>query len=279
VKLAGTLIAGPYCGEFGWEVGCWNPRIRRIARNFARTIVLTRASSAPLYEFASRVVPIEVEPDTSDFVHGELAAPAPEVEGDVRVLPTPELVRMELAQMRFSPSELERDVAKTWRLFGRWRRPTPTDVCLALRPPKLHRGQLLEHKAYPEALGIELAQRILGLGLRVACIGGPENRWVPGTVDMRGAPLGDQLDALANALCTVGPSSGTLHLAQLCGCAVVTWYDAPPVAVESSRARYTRAWNPWASPLRYLEPRPAPEHVAAAVAELAELVRRQRLVL
>lgn len=271
----GTLVAGPYLGEFGWEVGCWNPRIRRLALDFERTVVLTRAECAPLYEFAARVVPVEVVPGSSNYVHGTLARPAPEIAGDFHVTPTRELVRAE--HLAFADPAIDPHAAgKCWHLFGTWRRPAPADVCLALRPPKLSGTTLDERKAYPEARALELAELLVGVGYRLACIGGPDNRTVPGALDLRGAPLAVQMDALSNALVCVGPSSGPMHLAQMCGCAVVTWYDATPAAVVSSVARYTRTWNPWGAPVRHLGGLPTPQAACMATMQLADRVEQLR---
>ncbi len=41
-KLHGTeklLLAGPWVGEFGWELFCWQGHLRRISKNYNKTIV------------------------------------------------------------------------------------------------------------------------------------------------------------------------------------------------------------------------------------------------
>ena len=47
-----TLYAGPWVGEFGWELCWWNPVVRHYAAEYDRVIVATHESSQYLYEFA-----------------------------------------------------------------------------------------------------------------------------------------------------------------------------------------------------------------------------------
>ena len=67
------LIAGPWVGEFGWELFAWQAYIRSLADNFDETIVLCRPSSQPLYQdFATKFIDINPSEGLSDsfFMHG-----------------------------------------------------------------------------------------------------------------------------------------------------------------------------------------------------------------
>lgn len=267
-----TLVAGPYAGEFGWEVAAWVPRMRRAARDFSRVVVLTRASSAPLYEFASRVVPIEVVPGTSNFVQGELAAPPPAVRGDLRLEPSADLVRLEEFAFRAPDSAAAADVesAKAWHRYGRAGAPR-IDVALALRPAKLFAGRLDATNTYPADRADALAAKLTAAGLRVGCIGGPESGLAAGALDLRALPLRELFDVLASARLALGPSSGPLHLAQLCGCPVLAWYAAQsPSRVVASRVRYARLWNPFRTAWAHLGGVPSASAAADAALELLE---------
>lgn len=261
-----TLVAGPYTGEFGWELCAWVPRVRRLAAAYARTIVLAPAASAAAYEFADEFVPVQVVPGTANEIEGELAEPPPPPIEGARFLPSSEISRLE--RLAFRSPALWRclDASKRWRRYGRPRSGAP-DVVLSLRPGKLYRGTVNLRREYPPHLAEDVAQRLRRSGLDLACIGGHENGLVDGAVDLRGAPLTVQMDALAGARVALGPSSGPLHLAQLCGCAVVTWYDAvSPRERADSRMRYAGLWNPLRTPLVYLDAGvPSPAAVVAAV--------------
>ena len=36
------LLAGPWVGEFGWELFCWQAHIRWLSKQFDKTIVISR---------------------------------------------------------------------------------------------------------------------------------------------------------------------------------------------------------------------------------------------
>lgn len=286
-----TLFAGPYPGEFGWELCLWNPFLRRIAPYYDRVIVAAPTGSRHLYEFAHEFAAVEVEPGTSDFTYGKVARwiDRPTVPGDAtRYEPhSPcgkELVSQELERFaRFANDPrvgAELDPGKRWRSlrveFAELE-TTPTHVrefirhayvACAFRPEKVLNGRRFPEKAYPAELCAELVYRLLLCGLEVACIGGPDNLCPPGATDFRGAPLEVQCALLSAARVAVGPSSGPLHLAQLCERPVVSWYDRPEWRDLYSRYAYGLGlWNPFSAPFRNLGRRPTPAEVAEAVKE------------
>ena len=56
-KSNNTLIAGPWIGEFGWELFAWHAYIRRLSRHFSKTIIICRDNSRDLYrDFADEFV-------------------------------------------------------------------------------------------------------------------------------------------------------------------------------------------------------------------------------
>ena len=44
------LIAGPWVGEFGWELFAWQAYVRSLAKNFDKTVIISRNNSKALYE-------------------------------------------------------------------------------------------------------------------------------------------------------------------------------------------------------------------------------------
>ena len=49
MKLDKVLIAGPWVGEFGWELLAWQGYIRSLSRNFDKTIIICARSSKGIY--------------------------------------------------------------------------------------------------------------------------------------------------------------------------------------------------------------------------------------
>jgi len=44
------LLAGPWVGEFGWELFCWQGYIRKLSKNYNKTYIITRKGNEFLYE-------------------------------------------------------------------------------------------------------------------------------------------------------------------------------------------------------------------------------------
>ena len=44
------LLAGPWVGEFGWELFVWQAYIRSLSEIYDETYVICRKSSEPLYK-------------------------------------------------------------------------------------------------------------------------------------------------------------------------------------------------------------------------------------
>jgi hypothetical protein len=74
---------------------------------------------------------------------------------------------------------------------------------------------------------------------RVACIGSREEAAAFTGVDLRGIPLRDLMNRLRASRLVIGPSSGPIHLAALCGTAHVVWSGN-----VRDRIRYRELWNP-----------------------------------
>lgn len=260
---ANRLYAGPWVGEFGWELCWWNPFVRRAAKQFSHITVASFESSRYLYEFADEFVPIKGE--SIAFCEGKLLMPPPTISADKVLSPRSLFKSDRIARRILRPTRRRRwqDVPLDYRKFGIVKSPRIADVMCAFRPPK---GAFGAGKEYPEQMCAILTEMLCDAGFSIACYGGKNNYCPPGAKDMRGAPLGEQCDALASALCAVGPSSGTIHLASLCGCPHVTWYTPDPVI---SQRRYELQWNPFNTLVTFLAGRPPePAEIAGAVRQL-----------
>src|SRR4051794_29847562 len=72
-RLAGEsncLIAGPFVGEFGWELMQWQGYLRQLSKFYSKTIVYGRHSSAYFYrDFATEFHAVNVTSwDTNRYV-------------------------------------------------------------------------------------------------------------------------------------------------------------------------------------------------------------------
>jgi len=267
--VGGTLFAGPWAGEFGWELCSWNPRLRKIAKGYDRVIVEGPAASEYLYEFADEYIHNETTPHSSDGYKGRTELPSVFLnrEAGAKVL-APAWGSMGKPETRqwaktgnrpYPPHPL-----KDWKCLAPENPEFVAEILCAFRPVKQFKKRILSDKEYPEELCVQLVDKLLLRGFSVACIGGLDNYYIPGTIDLRGTPLGDQCSAIGASKVVVGPSSGPLHLASLCKTPHVVWYNRPNQI--TSYARYENYWNPFDTPHTYLkQPAPTPEQIAEAV--------------
>lgn len=100
-------------------------------------------------------------------------------------------------------------------------------------------------------------------GENVAFVGSREQSLCPdGFTDMRGIPLEQLADVLSGAKYIVGPSSGVMHFATLCGCKQIVWSH------KGNLNRYKRDWNPFGTPVEFLDAggfSPSVEYIAGAI--------------
>ena len=238
-----TLIAGPWVGEFGWELFAWQGYVRALSRKFDKTMIISRLNSKALYDdFADEFVSYEPVGGLADsyFMHGV----------DIKKCFMEVISKNKIAVNKDTTLLLPRRIGF---------------------PPHTHYEQLMifgEHMVKPEYVqyGNPAEQKydfvfhIRDRDLRkednwamdnwnllkeklnsdkIACIGTKsESGYIRETKDLRDAPLKEVFNALAAAECCFGPSSGPMHMASLCGCPHVVW------SIDSNKIRYEENWNP-----------------------------------
>ena len=110
----------------------------------------------------------------------------------------------------------------------------------------------------------------------IFCIGSTAGSlMLPGALDYRGMPIAELCDLLASVECVVGPSSGPMHLASLCGCPQVVWIGEVGLKQEILVARYMApypdGWNPHGADVACIIDEhwnPSPAVVAGAVDDM-----------
>jgi len=230
------IFAGPWIGEFGWELFHWQGMLRAFKDGIpdAELIVAGRPGHEYLYrDFAARYVEVDVPGDRANRWACEGVDPrsvefgqSGRSRGDVYLPPLRETLHIDPANF----------LAKTVRQrFIRYGGDGPRfDVVLHARSRSF--GPV---RGWPSEKWEALVRALRDEGRSVASIGTRSGAdLVPGTEDLRGIPLQELTAVLSNAGVAAGPSSGPMHLASLSGCPHVVW---SPV---TNRRRYLRDWNP-----------------------------------
>jgi hypothetical protein len=261
---AGTLIAGPYLGEFGHELFGFQGYVRRLRKYYEQTLVISYDHSEYLYE-GCEFVPHGLSLARSGYGLGRV--------------PEPGLIAV---TARFaSENDIGRYDHLTGSLIGRGRSVMGGELAgqefIKFHEPIAASRQYDmvfhfrafvrrdgSHKNYTPDDAAFVVGAALREGYSVACVGHPDLALCPrGAVDERAADLRETIRVLSNARLAVGGSSGTMHLASLCAIPVVVW-AAPAVKLR----RYLTTWNPHGSPVHVVSGdtfRPKPEAVLGVI--------------
>lgn len=239
------LVAGPWAGEFGWEIMSWQGLLRKLSSNYDEVIVSAPAGHEPFYaDFCTKYLPHSIRGAADRWwMPGRL----------------PECARLceELRRMGgyyAKPSHCYPMTKQKFIKFGDAKRAVE---CQNKFDVVLHaRGDMSRRAAASWSLQNwnEVVCALINDGLRVAAIG--TTAWLPtGVYDRRNLPLSELMDLMAAATLVVGPSSGPMHLASLCGTPHIVWTDnRHHGAIKgTNRARYEKIWNPLNTPVKVLD--------------------------
>lgn len=262
-KREGLLVAGPWVGELGWEIACWQGRVRKAAAGHARTVVCCPVGHGVLYrDFADEIREADVPgvrdcwKVSGDGGRGRTVSASLDVLGGVRLVP----------DRRYAPEEQD---------FVSLRRPGPEgfDVVVHARGRFGPRAS----DSWPADQWDRLCGRLLGAGLTVACIGHPGQSLRPaGCIDRRSVRLETAVGLLSASRLAAGPSSGPMVLASFCLTRHVVWGDRRVWTASGGvtiREKFEKAWSPFGTRCRVIDDhgwRPPVDRVAEAVFEELE---------
>lgn len=256
------LYVNPWTGEFGWEVGWWNPLIRGLARRYDKIIVACRPTSIYLYEYATEIIEIPAQTTVTLNDHLEpLLCKLPADWGH-----NGEQVKPKTLYAHHKPTG-----HSTLVLDGR-------DLSLGTTSDKhvdimcnFRRGK---QKEYPSKLCDTLVQLLIQSGYSVGCFGSLADYCPNETIDLRNNSLAEQCAVLGMAKCAVGHSSGAMHLASFCRCPHVIWHNGKHwIGEKLTIRRYQNNWNPLATPMRYITDEiPSPKSIAETIKSFVNCV-------
>ena len=238
-----TLIAGPWVGEFGWELFAWQGYLRALSRKFDKTIVISRSGSKALYnDFADEFISFEPrggDPDSFFMYALDLKESFKEVYKNNGLLLDKNTAVMLPRRIGIPPHTHYTQHA----IFGNH----------VIQPEYIQYGSI-EKRKYDYVFHIRSrnlrkednwsvdnwkALKEMLNSDKIACIGTQkESGHLEGTEDLRGLVLEQTFNVLRNAKCSFGSSSGPMHLASLCGCPHVVW------STVQNKIRYEENWNP-----------------------------------
>ena len=254
------LFAGPWVGEFGWELMHWQGFLRKLSRAYRKTVVCCPSGHEALYaDFASEILPHDLRGTAECNVLRAIRNPE-ELDRIRRLIPAGADFLKPLGYQPFSRQEFIR--------FGK-RGEAAADVLFHPRGRAFGTDRNWSVDRWRALLDI-----LRGRGLRLGCLGlrGATLDLEGDFLDLRDKPLSETLDLIASAKAVIGPSSGPMHLASLCGTPHLVWTDKAQYARgRTNREKYETWWNPLATPVLVLDAHgfdPPPEAVAEGVSTL-----------
>lgn len=223
------LIAGPFLGEFGWELFCWQAKLRLLSKNYEETFVLCRKGHEILYKDFARVNDMDMPYVNCDCGHDNTYAVVPANKGECGYN------KKWTSQQCRAKGFFRQDFIQ----LGKKTRGVPT-VLIHARS-RTHRGG----DNWGLAKYIKLVDMLHAADIKVGAIGLRQlTEDLDVDTDYRDKPLDRVCNLLATTKCLVGTSSGPLHLAALCKTPHVVFTG------RGNLARYNCHWNPFRTPFR-----------------------------
>ena len=267
-----NVLAGPYLGEFGFELMQWQGFVRARRASYEQVHVLTYPGRDYLYE-GCRVHHHDVDLKNAGYWYGRFGPAEMQRMADAKA------AEIGLKDYDiFSPSLLCTRYHKAlfWKQEFRLLEEPPLsekyyDVLFHFRSVQKEGPD--QEKNYSPELADELVRRCLDKGLAVACYGHPRYAYCPrGCADLRNEDLRQTVAAISSARLAVGEASGGMHLANACGKPTIIW------ANSEGHIAFALRWNPFRVPIYVMTTatwRPTPEDICRYIVKSLQDLRER----
>ncbi len=238
-----TLFAGPWIGEFGWELFCWHGFLRKIACKYERVIVACRTGHDLLYrDFATDIINYDTAHLETDMWknHGE-TNPRFFHRYYTEGLTKLKIIPHDAFQERWWFDE-PWSKRQEFISFGQYSGTKSYDILMVVRhTEKCNTG----YRNWPINEAAKFATTMHERGYRLACVGTRKQAvHIPHTDDILDLPLHALAQVMADARVIVGPQSGPVHFGSLCLLPQVCWQTCNEHAVRTAIH-----WNPFNVPV------------------------------
>ena len=216
----------------------WIPALRRMAKNYDTRIVVCPVGHGYLYrDFATRIEEVRVVGKADRWLCNGKCPTMPKrfkkkYKGSTIVTPNEHLcMNAKRKYIRYGTGQYESLVLIHARALTRYNSTNRN------WPKKKYAAMLKE-------LGTPLAASI-----------GTNAHHIKGTADLRNIEIEDLCNFMSSAKLVVGPSSGPMHLAALCGAPAVVWTDDSwqKSINGTNKDMYKTKWNPFKTKVKVIE--------------------------
>ena len=240
-KRPKKVLAGPFVGEFGWELFCWQGFLRKIRSNFDYMTVISRTGREILYkDFADEFIPHEIPFDQTNMWINRGVIPQDIVsyydDGSYT-----DYIPFDRYKSRWWVGPKAQTRQKFVPFGGGRPEHRPVDILVHIRDA--HHCDTKFRNWYADS-AMEYVMWAIQQGFSVACVGKKGTSWAlltdQGVFDYRDLPLYEEANVFAASRVIIGSQSGPHHFAMLCRLPVIAWQTKPEHAV-----RLTKHWNPF----------------------------------
>jgi hypothetical protein len=227
-----VLLAGPWIGEFGWELFCWQGYIRRLSKIYNKTIIISRVGHEFLYEdFANEFYSFDAPASKANMWLGEVN----QLELKKIIFNTKHSEHLMPFNIGYGTDGL--NVSKEFfkQDFIKYKSDTINKhYDIIIHPRNKIVGGARNWCVDNWQKLIDLLQK----NYSIAEIGTNEAFKLNDVDDYRNISIRDTVSLMNRSKLVVGGASGPLHLASLCGTPHFLWSE------EYSRIRFATHWNP-----------------------------------
>ena len=268
------LIAGPWIGEFGWELMGWQGAIRKLSRSHKKTIVMCPESSQYLYkDFAYDLWFVDKSFECS--AHEGYDVPQhyydDRIKEEIRGLDVSDFTIV--APSIFpKPSDNE---------FISFKQTTTKKYHIAFHARMVNRQHKnlsgANKRNWPKDKWMQLMEKMKDTNCTMCSIGYPgQALHLPYTDDLRSVQLKDTINTLNSSVMMAGPNSGPTHLSALCECPHLTWIDYSATASGmTTYERVSNVWNPFKTPVSIIQDlQPSPDFVFEQIGDFLQILLR-----
>ena len=257
-----NLLIGPYLGEMGYELFHFQGRVRTyLTQNrdkYNKIVVGCRKGNEYLYELATDFYHPAVYPLQTQGISCKGVSP---------YYPLNFITKYNKCKVIGSKEIIELAEKNTFIKFGIAGSVDGYDILFHAR--NSFKYSTASRNWIPEYWPLLAGQFN---NLKTASIGTvTESLHVEGTTDLRGMPLKELVNIIASSRVVVGPVSGAIHLATLCGTPQVVWTNTAKWNVGTNKDRCIRHWNPFGTVVKVIDKygwKPSVETVFEAVKEI-----------
>jgi len=231
-----VLLAGPWVGEFGWELFCWQGYVRRLSKQFNKTIIISRTGHEYLYkDFANEYYSFDTPASKANMWMGEVN------QNELRTLInkidyTQHLMPFNIGFGINGITTIILDNAFYQQDYIKYKSDTldkKVDILVHARNKVVGADRNWNKDNWQKLIDLLLVNYTVGV------IGTEEAFYLNGCEDFRNLSIENLVSVINRTKIAVGQSSGPLHLVSLCGTPHFVWSD------NVNRERYEKHWNPF----------------------------------